>query len=47
MLNFCLIDSIFEGRKMLDFDSKYAIDFLEWHVNIQARHLHFSFNDLV
>jgi hypothetical protein len=33
----CLAVSKIDGRKMLDFASKAAIDFLEWHVLIQAR----------
>ena len=37
MLTFCLIDSIFKGRKMLDFVSKPAIN-CRWNlVHIQAR----------
>ncbi len=35
----CLADNKFEDRKMLDFTSKSAIDFLEWHVLIQARNM--------
>jgi hypothetical protein len=41
MLAFCLRPGEIEGRKMLDFTSKAAIDFLEWHVSIQASNLAF------
>jgi hypothetical protein len=35
----CLKDSKSEVHKMLDYVSKSAIDFLEWHVSIQARNI--------
>jgi hypothetical protein len=37
MLDFCLRPGKIEGQKMLDFVLKAAINFLEWHVSIQAR----------
>jgi hypothetical protein len=38
---YCLRPGTFKGRKMLDFASKAAINFLEWHVSIQARNMAF------
>jgi hypothetical protein len=39
VLDYCLGPGKFDGRKMLDFVSKAAINFLEWHVSIKARYL--------
>jgi hypothetical protein len=39
MLDFCLIDSIFEGQKMLDLQKKYAIISNIFQVQHQARNI--------